>query len=215
MFGKKKTISTAYLDLRNYSPNALTKIKRITASVIILAKEAEQEYYDAFSQIRVICPNILKLSSDALISIQNGFSEINSNTVNPNAIYIISGFSIIHSLPDDVTVRIIINGCAIVDSVSHINPIQTNGSVLKVNFDIEKSKIYENSLMLDKQFLTCCKNNYTIIVGNELTITPEISIEDLQNKNINFIVGNKINCNKGIYGYIAANSVYGNKIELC
>lgn len=212
MFGKKAIINSAFLDLRSYSSDALKKIKLINAATIVLPSDADKEFYDAFAEIKVNSASRIKAGKDENICTFNGSSIIDGNTVNPNTIYVINGSAIIHSIPQEISLKIFVNGMAVIDKNSDVEVISSNGTVFKTDFDINNSKYYNNNLQIDKQFISYCEKGCTIIAGNTLTFTPDVTTKDLEEKGLHFIVGNSIKCNNLIYGYVAANSHYGNKI---
>ncbi len=212
MFGKKSIINSAFLDLRNYSPAALEKIKIINAATIVLPSDADKEFYEAYAQIKVNAATSIKAKANDIVCTINGSAMIDKDTVKPNTIYLINGSAIIHSIPSDISLKIFVNGMAVIDNISDVEIISSNGTVLRTDFDINNSKYYNNNLQIDKQFISYCEKYSTIIVGNTLTLTPDVTAKDLEEKGLHFIVGNNIKCNNLIYGYVAANSHYGNKI---
>lgn len=212
MFGKKSIINSAFLDLRSYSPDALKKIRLINAATIVLPTDADKEFYDAFAEIKVNSAASIKAKTDDIFCTINGSAMIDKDTVKTNTIYLINGSAIIHSIPSDISLKIFVNGMAVINNDSNVEVISTNGTVFRADFDINNLKYYPNNLQIDNRFISYCEKYCTIIVGNTLTFTPDVTTKDLEEKSVRFIVGNSIKCNNLIYGYIAANSHYGNKI---
>ena len=212
MFGKKSIINTGLLDLRNYSPAALEKIKLINAGTIILPSDADKGFYEAYATVKVNAGSTIKLKTEEIICTVNGFSIIDNTTVKANTVYLVNGAALVHSIPKDTHIKLIVNGAVFVDKSCEAEFLSTNGSVIKTEFDMNNSKFYSQNLQIDTKFVSYCEENCTIIVANTLTFTPDVTTKDLEIKKLHFIVGNTIKCNNSLYGYIAANSQFGNKI---
>lgn len=215
MLRKKVIQAVGTVDLRNYSAAALGMIKTIRAvGMVILPKDASEEFMEAYGRITLrSVGNVFTLDKETVICELNGFSVLTEETANSNSIYIVNGFAFVHSLSPDVCPQLIVNGFLLKDKSSSVNLLSINGRVVE-RHDLSKIKIMPSNVKLDASLLDNLEKDCVLLASNNINIDDYISEDMLKEKNIQFIAGNKILCHKSIYGYIAAHSDVGNKIEM-
>lgn len=206
----KKTVNAAMLDLRDYTPQALEKIRFINAAIIILPEEAEPEFYTAYAGIRINAATTLRLPKNKQFTNLNGLTEINHYTEN---IVQSNGVLIIYKIETDTPIDIISNGILVYDPETKINFINDNGVAIKSPFEIEHLKGFSNKTSLNSQFFESLDDNTVIASGNSITIESDVEVSLLKARKIFIAAGNKIECSKKIIGYIQTISAVGNKIE--
>ena len=209
---KKKIVCVATLDLTNYSPEALRRIKAIVnCATLFLPENPSNEFMEAFSEIKLTnVARIIKFPTNKIVCNSNGF-EILSN-VNPKNLYITNGLAIVVSAMSDEPVQFISNGELIYNENVNVDFISSNGSSAPVKFDYEKTKIYQDMIEINADFIRNSEEGIYIICINKIKISGDVTDEMLKEKNIHFICTNRIYCKKDVYGYVAANSQICNKI---
>lgn len=215
MLRKKVIQAVGTLDLRSYSAAAVGMIKKIrSVGMVILPKDASEEFMEAYGQIDFqAVGSVLTLDKEDMICELNGFSVLTGDTVKENTIYVVNGFAVVHSLTSDLVPRFVVNGFVLKEKNSSAEFLSVNGKIMEAE-DLSKAKIMPDILKLDTSVLNNLETGSVLVISNNLIVDDYVSEELLKEKNIHFIVGNKILCNKSVYGYIAAHSDVGNKIEM-
>lgn len=211
----KKTIKMcAELDLRNYSVEALRKIKKITkCAVVIVPSDASEAWYDAFGCIEIkLCASIVRVGMNEIIKRANGITSINDSNVDDKfGLYYIKGIGIIETR--EKSPKIFISGMCIERKNACFDLANLNGVSFVIDDNVEY-KLYSDSANIDSDTLKHLNNDTVIIAGNEINIDSNVTEEMLSQKSIKFIAGNNVVCNKEIYGYVNANSQVGNEIKI-
>lgn len=211
----KKTIKMcAELDLRNYSAEALKNIKKITnCAVVIVPSDASEDWYDAFGKIEIkLCASIVRVGMNEIIKRANGITSINDSSVDDKfGLYYINGIGIIET--KEKYPKISINGLCIKRKSACFDLADLNGISFVIDDDVEY-KLSSNNMNVDSDTLKHLNNDTVIIAGNKIIIDSNVTEEMLSQKNIKFIAGNNVICNREIYGYINANSQVGNEIKI-
>lgn len=211
----RKTIrNQIMLDIRCYSAEALKKIKCIQNVItLILPKDASNEYLSAYAGIkknRVV--NVVNLDVNEQISTVNGGMILTGEVVPEDRVLVLNGSLIVHSFPKDFKFRFIINGSAVVQKGIEIDALSVNGSILTADFNSETAKIYGNMITVDSQYIENIQKGTNIVAGNMIEIDSQVSEDEIIEKDVYFIAGNSIKCDKKIVGCVKARSTVGNSI---
>ncbi|MCH5315522.1 MAG: hypothetical protein J1E81_06390 [Eubacterium sp.] len=213
LFGirKKRLINAATVDLRNYSPEALNNLGVINAALVLLPENPTNEFMEAYSNIGV--KNIAaEISVDSNKKIYNisGMTELNENNIDYDAIYTVSGVSLIKNLNNDRPVNVMASGILVYDKFTNINFINKSGISVELDFEYTKSKNFQKDAYLDKHFIELIDDT-VIVGGKDIYFDNDITEEVLFSKNIYFVAGKNIICNKQIKSAVQIKSTVGSK----
>lgn len=206
---KKTTINTAILDLRNYTPEGLSKIKFINAAIVILPEEGD-EFYTAYAAIKTNTASTLRLPKERQITNFNGVTEITAYTDN---VIMSNGVLVLYKFESEKPVDVLSNGITVYDPDTKVNFINENGLSFKAPFTIEGTTTFPNKVSLNSQFFESVADKTIIVCGNTITIESDVEVSLLKSKIICLVAGNKIECSKKIIGYIQTIAGAGNTIE--
>lgn len=213
---KKVIKAVPVLDLRNYTPKALSKIKSISAvALLMLPENPSEEFMDKFSKIKLnAIASTVNVPSDKTVSTFNGVTIVSGENVPDNSICICNGVTVIHSVDSNKNVEFILNGLVIKQSSASVKYLACNGRTADWDFDGSKVLVFNNTIEIGLHFLNNCEEGTVVVAGNKVTISPEVEEDELVKRNIRFAAGNKIVCGKKVYGYVVNKSVVGNKVEV-
>ena len=208
----KKTIKRcAEFDLRNYSPEALRRIKKISmCAILIIPSDAQQEWYDAFSDINVtMCAEIIRLGRNETVKNINGIGIIDDASDSENSHFFVNGIAIIETKEKCPSVSV--NGICIKRESTVFNQKNINGKTFVMGDDTPY-KIYSNKVSIDYGTVNNCNEGTLVIAGGDITIENDVTEEMLLKKKLGFVTGKDIICAGSVYGYVNANSQFGNRI---
>ncbi len=207
---KKKLKNQAILDLRNYSAKALSEIDLIAnVAVIILPSDAAADWSEAYGRIaKKNVASSIQLPIGETLHMINGSGFFTDNTVE-NGVYMVNGDALIDT--KEKTVKLFLNGSAIIINDSPCRVLQCNGDMMRV--DCERYQYFDNIIELTPDVIAHLERGITIIAGNKIMLDKALTPEQLEEKEVSFAAGNKILCSDAAYGYVVAHSVCGNKIE--
>lgn len=212
---KKKIKAVPVLDLRNYTPEALSKIKSISSvALLFLPKNPGADFVNAYTKIKVESVAMtINAEPEAKISSFNGATILFGKDVR-NSICMCNGITFVCDVAEDDNVEFVFNGLAVKQTGSAVKSLAANGRVVEWDFDGSKVKMYSTSLDVDLQFINNCEEGTVIGVIDSINIGSDVTQEAVVSRNIRFVAVNKIVCDRGIYGCVAGRSVVINKIEV-
>lgn len=200
-----RIFNQASVDLRNYTPAALKKIKSITnVATIMLPENPSPEFSEAFAGIKKLnVADTIYLPDNSCIF--NGSSVLTKDDVADNSFVICNGLTIIRDMPKEKNLKLIVNGKLIKTASSFIDIIKVNGSTSTV--DTDAKLIYSiDKLTIDKNFINNLNDKTAIVACGIIFIDNEVTEEMLKSKNIAFYCIGQIAAKKELHGYIRANS---------
>lgn len=212
MFGKKYT-NLAELDLRNYSSEALKKIRKIeNVGGLILPKNAGNEWTEAFSKIKVKnCGSMIYLESGEILHKINGAVLLDDKSVNDGEKYFVGGAAVIAT--KEKRPLLFLNGAAVVLGDANYSVEDLNGALVKADPKGEY-RIYPNSIKVDFSMLENLPEDFSVVAGNCIEIDDDVMETALKEKRISFFAGNRVRCSKAVCGYVKANSQVGNTVAV-
>lgn len=206
-------------DLRYLTdPEAIRQIDGICdVDTLILPKDASPEVAAAFAAIpKSDIDSIQYLPTNAEMRNYNGVLEINNDAPIGRAVYYtVNGVCIINDLQPDADITIRCNGLCILNKKLrghngiHFDAINGMTSYL----ECENYKIYPNAIEFNAERLSYLPDHTLLIVGNKLTLKPDVTVELLRAKDLQFLVGNIIFAPQSLLAYLTATATVGNKIS--
>ncbi len=217
IFKRKQTIQAqTLLDLRDYTPQALENIKAIEAvAMLILPENPTSEFIEAFSKIKLAAVAFqYNLPKDKKIVVVNGIKFDKDISLPDNCFAVLNGIYILSKPIQGTNIEYCINGIQLKKKgiVNDAKCVSENGIVYEMDFDENKVKFFSNKIDIDKNFIRNIEVGTLVLTGDSLTISDDVTEEDIVNNDVKFFVGDSIICNKNIKGCIQARSIIGNKI---
>lgn len=217
IFKKKQAIhAQAVVDLRDYTPQALSNIKVIEAvALLILPENPTPEFVETFSKIQLDAVALtLNLSNDKKIAMFNGVTSLSSISLADNTVGVFNGIVIMGHAIENENVQYIVNGIILKKiGLQHNGKcLMENGLIFEMDFDENKVKLFTNKIDIDSSFIRNVEEGTLIASGDTITLLEDITEEIIIEKNIQFFAGNMIKCGKSIKGCVQARSCVGNKI---
>lgn len=217
LFNKKQVIEAqSVVDLRDYTPKALSNIKSIDAvALLILPENPTEEFIEAFSKIKLDAVGFtLNLPNDKKIAMFNGVTSLSSINLADNTIGVFNGIVIVGKIIENENTQYIVNGIVLKKLGLQNNGqcLMENGLIFEMDFDENKVKLFSNKIDIDASFIRNVQDGTLIAAGNVITFNNDITEDIIVEKNLQFFAGNKIKCNKNIKGCVQARSCVGNKI---
>ena len=209
-----KITNQVVVDLRSFSPEALSKIEEISNVVdIILPKNMSVEFADAYGKIKKSnVSNELKLTDDQNLNTMNGSVTITENDVAKNSFLKVNGVLIVKGVTEEFNLNVLVNGLLVKTKSSKINIEKLNG--LKVEIDDDSSIITSmKNIEIDKCFIETINDKTVIINISEIKIQDDITVDMLKSKNVFFADIQHLYAPKSLHGYIHANSIEVGKIS--
>ena len=198
---------------------AISQIEEIYGiALLILPKNISPEATAAWAAMpkRDIASTVY-VDANANVHTCNGVVELSDNDfVMPNTVCIINGFVFAHNLSPDTKGTLIINGMLILhESLRGTFPLEINSlNGISAFADFDELKPYGETLYLDAETVGYFKPKTYIIVGDKLSVAPDVTAQMLQEKQIGIIVGGKIVCPAAIAPYFRATATAGKGIFL-
>lgn len=211
----KKIINEAILDLRKYTPQALENVNLLNAACVVFSENPSEELMTAYGNIKT--KNVaatLYLPDDKKIATFNGATVLNQMNYTPNAIHLFNGMGVIQKIESDEPVEIFSNGMTIYDGSTKLNFIVQNGACVKAPFEIQDVKMFSVNLTVDSLFIENLKDNTVIAAGTNIVIYNDVTLELLKSKQIYFVAGTNIKCDRSILGYVKTIAAAGTRIEV-
>lgn len=200
-----KIKNQAFVDLRNFTPKALKKIKSLmNISLVMLPENPTAEFSEAYAEIKKM--NIVSetaIPSNARIF--NGLTTLSKEDLSEGSVVVCNGLAIIRDIPKEMNIRLIVNGSLLKSSTAFVEPVKINGTTYKIDDDAKLIKSVAE-LNIDKNFINNLTEKTAIIACGKIYIEDEITDEMLNSKGIVFYNIAQIIANKNLHGYIQANS---------
>lgn len=208
---KKNVINAATVDFRSYTPNALRTIDAINAAMVILPKNPDGEFMEAYAAIKE--KNIaeeLTLDADTSIIDMSGIKIISNNLEDENAIYSVSGITIIKGLTNPI--KMIASGITVIDKDSKVNFISKSGITATVDFPVNEAKIFSRDVEIDNRLIELLPDCSVVVSSGDIIFNKDVTEESIIGKNIYFITSKNIECSKKIRSAVMVKSLVTNKI---
>ncbi len=217
IFKKKQAIhAQAVVDLRDYTPQALSNIKVIEAvALLILPENPSSEFIEAFSKIELSAVGFkLNLPSNKKIAMFNGVTSLSNVKLADNTVGVFNGIVIVGQMIENENAQYIVNGIVLkkIGLQNNSQCLLENGLIFEMDFDENKVKLFSNKIEIDASFIRNVQDGTLIAAGDTIIFNDDISEEIIIEKNLQFFAGNIIKCNKNIKGCVQARSCVGNKI---
>lgn len=208
---KKNIINAATIDLRSYTANALREIDEINAAVVIMPKNPDGEFIEAYAAIKEknISEEIM-LDENEHLTDMSGINIISDNIVDENGIYVVSGINVIKSLTKPI--KMIASGITITDSISNVSFISISGKTANVDFAISNAKIFTRDVKLDNRFIELMPDCSVVVCSCDIIFNKDVCEETILSKNICFFTSANIECSKNIRSAVMTKSIVTNKI---
>ncbi len=203
-----KITNNVMVDLRKFTPEALSKIDEIANVVdVILPKNMSCEFAEAYGNIKK--SNIVQelyLTDDQRFCTFNGNVTVTENDVTENTFLKTNGVLIVRSMPEEMNVSVMVNGLLVKTRSSKIKIEKLNG--LKIEIDDDASIISSvQRVDIDKCFIESINNKTAIIGVDRIEVKDDVTVEMLKSKGVFFGEINTVLAPKALHGYIQANSV--------
>lgn len=208
---KKNEINAAVIDLRSYSANALREIDIINSAVVIMPKNPDNEFIEAYTAIKEknIAQEITLDENEQLINM-SGIKTISDNVTDENGVYDVSGITVIKGLTKPI--KMIASGITVIDKGSNVSFITKSGITANVDFSITDAKIFSKDVELDNRFIELMPDCSVIVCSGDIIFNKDVCEESILGKNICFITGKNIECSKKIRSAVITKSIVTNKI---
>ncbi len=209
-----KIANNVLVDLRNFTPEALSKIEEIANVVdVILPKNMSGEFAEAYGNIKKSkIVQELYLTEEQKFCTVNGTVTITENDVTKNTFFKTNGKLIVKDMSEEMNLSVMVNGLLVKTKSSKINIEKLNG--LKVEIDDDASIIASMQRVdIDKCFIESINDKTAILDIDRIDIKDDVTVDMLKSKNIFFGDIQRIFAPKALHGYIQANSVEVNNIS--
>ncbi len=200
-----KIRNQAYIDLRNFTPEALEKIESITnVTLVMLPENPTPEFTAAYAQIKKM--NVVSETNvPGKACIFNGMAVITKDDVSENSLIVCNGAAVVKNIPKEMNVRIIVNGALIKSPSAFVEAIKINGTSYPIDDDAKLIKSMAE-LTIDINFINNLTEKTAIITCGLIRIENDITDDMLRAKGIVFYDIGKIIADKKLHGYIQANA---------
>ena len=200
-----KIRNQAYIDLRNFTPEALKKIESITnVTLVMLPENPTSEFVEAYADIKKL--NVVSETNvPGNACVFNGMSELTKNDLSPNSLAVCNGMTIVRDVPKEMNVRIIVNGMMIKSPSAFVEPLKINGATYTIDDDAKIIKSLPE-INIDRNFMGNLSDKTAIIACGRINIENDVTEAMLQSKGVVFYDIHKIIAEKELHGYIQANS---------
>ncbi|MBQ3137620.1 MAG: hypothetical protein IJB74_09095 [Clostridia bacterium] len=193
------------VDLRGFTPEALRKIKSITnVATVILPEDMPDGFSEAYMQIKKM--NIageIRVPDSAQFF--NGDVTLTRNDVTNDSVIMCNGMAFVSDIPEDMNVRMIINGTLIKSESAFITVTSINGTKVEVSDDVKPVK-GKAQLTFDKNFADNIEKKTILVACGKIYISDDVTEEMLSEKQVKFVSVGKIIARRELHGYIQANS---------
>ncbi len=209
---KKKYKNIAVLDFRDYSAEALKKIKSMeNVACLILPKNVDEAWTNELSNIEIKnCATRIYLEPGENVHKINGASVLDDDSVVDGEKYLLNGAAVIAT--KEKKPILYVNGAAVALGGANYSVEDLNGTLIKAEPKGEY-RVYPNYVKINASMLENLPDNFTVVVGNSVEIEADVTESLLKEKRIFFVAGNSVLCRREIYGYVGANSQVGNTVK--
>ena len=216
-FSKKQKIEAqTIVDLRDYTPQALSNIKSIAAvALLILPENPDEAFVEAFSKINLDAIGFtLNLSKDKKIVTYNGIYSLTNIDLPDHTLGVFNGIFVMSRAITNENAQYVINGIMLKKSGLRHNSkcLMENGLIFEMDFEENDLKFFSNKIDIDLSFIRNIKENSLIASADTITIAADVTEEAIIEKSIRFFAANKIICNRAIKGCVQARACVANKI---
>ena len=193
------------LDLRNYTPEALSRIKTIKNAInILLPENPSPEFSEAYAKIKKInVINETTIPGDACMF--NGTANLTKNELSEGNIIICNGSAILRDIPKELNIKVKVNGNLIKSPSANVEILKVNGSTFEIDDDANLI-LSIAEMNIDSAFIKNAKEKTAIINCGKVFICDELTDDELSDRNIKFYGVGQIVARKGLHGYIQNNS---------
>lgn len=193
------------LDLRNYTPEALSKIKTIKNAInILLPENPSPEFSAAYAKIKKI--NIINETTiPGNACMFNGTANLTQNDLTKGSVIICNGNAILRDIPEELNIKIKVNGNLIKSSSAFVEILKVNGSTFEIDDDANLI-LSIAEMNIDSAFIKNAKEKTALINCGKVFIADELSDEELSDRSIKFYNVGQIVAKKELHGYIQNNS---------
>ncbi len=206
-----RIINQPTVDLRGFTPEALRKIKSITnVASVLLPENMPDGFSEAYMQIKKM--NIageIRVPDSAQFF--NGDVTLTRKDVTKDSVILCNGIAFVRDIPEEMNVRMIINGTLIKTESAFVTVTSINGTKVEVGDDVKLVK-GKAQLKFDKSFADNIGEKTIIVACGKIHISDEVTEEMLSAKQVKFIAVGKIFARRELHGYIQANSESVGKI---
>lgn len=210
---KKTYKNIPILDLCGHTADSLKKIRRIkNVPVLIIPKERSAEWTAAYTDIGTEnVARIIELDKGQKYRIINGSAILTDEETNDGEIFIVNGSCILETREN--VPELYVNGMLIKRKSAHCKLISLDGQPIEIADDAVL-KTYPVEAVIDRDTIKNLPEKTALIAGVEIKLKSDITETELLAKKIKFYAGVSIECPKGIYGYVNANSQVGVDIQV-
>lgn len=193
------------LDLRNYTPEALSRIKTIKNAInILLPENPSPEFSEAYAKIKKInVINETTIPGDACMF--NGTANLTKNELSEGNIIICNGSAILRDIPKELNIKVKVNGNLIKSPSANVEILKVNGSTFEIDDDANLI-LSIAEMNIDSAFIKNAKEKTAIINCGKVFICDELTDDELSDRNIKFYGVGQIVAKKELHGYIQNNS---------
>lgn len=196
----------AVLDLRQFTPDALKKIKSIKrVAMVILPEEMSPEFTEIYAGIKktmVAKETIIPANT----CIHNGNCILTKNDVTENSLIMCNGLTVIKDIPESMKIKLVVNGCLIKSKDAFVEIIEHNGTKHEID-PFVKLISGKSEIKVDKNFIDNIKENTSLVSCARVIIDDNVTDNMLKEKKLQFICCAIICAREELHGYIHANSV--------
>lgn len=200
-----RIINQPLVDLRNFTPEALRKIKALrNIALVLLPENPSAEFSEAYAEIRKTnVANEIFMSNDACFF--NGLTTLTKAELTEGTLVVCNGLTIVRDVPKEMNVRLIVNGTLLKSPTAFIEPIKINGTTHIID---DEAKIIKSvaELRIDKNFIDNLTEKTAIVACGKIFINDEVTNEMLRSKGVVFYDVARITAREELHGYIQANS---------
>lgn len=196
----------AILDLRQFTPEALKKIKSIKrVATVILPENMSPEFAEVYAGIKKST-----IAKETVIPenacIHNGSSILTKSDVTENSLIICNGLTIVKDIPENMKIKLIVNGCLIKSKDAFVEIIEHNGTSHEIDSDL-KLISSKPEIKVDKNFISNIEVNTALVSCTKVIIDDSVTESMLKEKKLQFISCAFVCAKEELHGYIHANSV--------
>ena len=196
----------AILDLRQFTPEALKKIKSIKrVATVILPENMSPEFTEVYAGIK---KNMVAKETviPANACIHNGSTILTKSDVTENSLIICNGMTVIKDIPESMKIKLIANGCLIKTKDAFVEIIEHNGTSHEIDSDV-KLITGKPEIKVDNNFINNIEVNTALVGCTKVIIDNSVTENILKEKKLQFVACTFVCAKEELHGYIHANSV--------
>lgn len=208
-------------DLRNIkTAEAARNIEEIVnCALVIMPQDGDDELLTALASIpQKNVASTVALPTEATVSMRNGVADLTAGMMNSNTetYYLINGITVVEPIPTDKKGTLVANGVIVLHEKNRIESGLKLGMIngITAYADFENTVIQDGTFEIDADFLKYVKPKTLVIAGDSIEIADDVTVELLAEKISFLIAGDSIICPKAVAGYVRANSVCGDGVEV-